>query len=477
MARQKTDKRRKRTKNPPLHTAGGYGYTVSLMRRPGRSGLWLRWYDHGREGVVWRSLGHEDTERGERECKEMAALRMVNAGTKAQAATAGVLTVAGLFALYAAAKHLPRTMPDGTSVPPEKSARQIQDDTRRMDYWQEFLTSTRDVLTIDHDTARDYSAWRRAHGIADTTIGHEVTFLKGVFRWATQKVREDGSRLMTLNPIADVARLRSSSPNAPLTGLDRFARIYRQTDRADPRGLLRPLAMLAHEHGWRLSAWLNLWASDIESAPVVVEGVTWPYGRIRKRQANDKKRRPDKWVPMTRRSRRAALRLLRKSGATGDNYTFTGPVRKGAWSQQYALDLLHRAELLVGHGERLEFIREAAVSAGDTVRFKIGRGEYTALEYVGRFLPKIATEPEHAARIVARLNEALGTEWRASLEPENGHGFHGLRRKWGTDRKDAPLVDVAAAGDWHPATLLNHYQKADAATTLSVVDRRASRTS
>ena len=48
-------------------------------------------------------------------------------------------------------------------------------------------------------------------------------------------------------------------------------------------------------------------------------------------------------------------------------------------------------------------------------------------------------------------------------------GFHALRRKWATDRKGQPLVDVANAGDWHPATLLSHYQKADPATTLRVV--------
>jgi hypothetical protein len=39
--------------------------------------------------------------------------------------------------------------------------------------------------------------------------------------------------------------------------------------------------------------------------------------------------------------------------------------------------------------------------------------------------------------------------------------------------KDEPLVDVAEAGDWHPATLLQHYQKPDPRTTLRVTLRAA----
>lgn len=52
---------------------------------------------------------------------------------------------------------------------------------------------------------------------------------------------------------------------------------------------------------------------------------------------------------------------------------------------------------------------------------------------------------------------------------ETGFGFHSMRRAWGSARKDEPLVDVAEAGDWHPGTLLGHYQKPDPETTLRVV--------
>jgi len=58
----------------------------------------------------------------------------------------------------------------------------------------------------------------------------------------------------------------------------------------------------------------------------------------------------------------------------------------------------------------------------------------------------------------------------AGLEPQVGSLWHAYRRKWGSERKHLPDVDVAAAGGWKDTVSLKRaYQQADAATILSVV--------
>jgi hypothetical protein len=58
----------------------------------------------------------------------------------------------------------------------------------------------------------------------------------------------------------------------------------------------------------------------------------------------------------------------------------------------------------------------------------------------------------------------------AQLEPQEGGLWHAYRRKWATERKHLPDVDVAAAGGWKTVqTMKASYQHADAETMLRVV--------
>ena len=58
---------------------------------------------------------------------------------------------------------------------------------------------------------------------------------------------------------------------------------------------------------------------------------------------------------------------------------------------------------------------------------------------------------------------------RAGLQPLNGGLWHPWRRKWATERKDMPLVDVAAAGGWKETrTLVACYQQPDDETLRRV---------
>jgi hypothetical protein len=74
------------------------------------------------------------------------------------------------------------------------------------------------------------------------------------------------------------------------------------------------------------------------------------------------------------------------------------------------------------------------------------------------------------------MTKDIAERWLAEAEKlanlpdlERG-GWHAFRRKWATERKHLPAVDVAAAGRWTgTGTLVRCYQHADDATMLAVV--------
>jgi integrase len=73
--------------------------------------------------------------------------------------------------------------------------------------------------------------------------------------------------------------------------------------------------------------------------------------------------------------------------------------------------------------------------------------------------------PRHLADGWLRKAEKL-----AGLETQKGSLWRAYRRKWATERKHLPDVDVAAAGGWKTVqTLKTAYQQADAETMLRVV--------
>lgn len=66
-------------------------------------------------------------------------------------------------------------------------------------------------------------------------------------------------------------------------------------------------------------------------------------------------------------------------------------------------------------------------------------------------------------------NQHLLDDWlrmayeRAKLTPQRGGLWHPFRRKWASERKGHPVVDVAAAGGWKDVrTVQNSYQQVDA---------------
>jgi integrase len=114
--------------------------------------------------------------------------------------------------------------------------------------------------------------------------------------------------------------------------------------------------------------------------------------------------------------------------------------------------------------------RETVVPSSPSVR--------SAIDRVLRERPDIGSaplfpSPEHPQEPVSRH---LADKWLrkgeslAKLEPQEGSLWHAYRRKWATERKHLPGMDVAAAGGWKTVqTLKSAYQQADPDTMLHVV--------
>jgi len=133
---------------------------------------------------------------------------------------------------------------------------------------------------------------------------------------------------------------------------------------------------------------------------------TAPHGRIRKREENDKTG-VEMWVPLSKETRAAVDQVLNVRQVVGDVWLFPAPS------------------------------------------------------------PRRAGQPWNRHHAKELLNRATAA---AKLEPLAGGDFHPFRRKWVTERKHMPLVDIAAAGGWKdPNTLLRSYARPDDATLLAVV--------
>jgi integrase len=112
------------------------------------------------------------------------------------------------------------------------------------------------------------------------------------------------------------------------------------------------------------------------------------------------------------------------------------------------------------------------------------------------FLVGVANSEQEALLEARREQMAIGTAWvfpslgdpsqpckryifdpwlrrayqLAGITKAHGSLWHGLRRKWATERKGYPVSDVAAAGGWRDKqTLLDSYQRADDETIKAVV--------
>jgi integrase len=124
-----------------------------------------------------------------------------------------------------------------------------------------------------------------------------------------------------------------------------------------------------------------------------------------------------------------------------------------------------RAELDKGRKTWESPLPAAAADALAKHRAELGRNG-------GRFVFPSSTDPHIPVTRHLAADWLLRAYRRAGIEKQRGTLWHSFRRKWATQRKHYPIVDVAAAGGWKDlTTLLTCYQQPDPDTMRAVIDR------
>jgi integrase len=86
------------------------------------------------------------------------------------------------------------------------------------------------------------------------------------------------------------------------------------------------------------------------------------------------------------------------------------------------------------------------------------------------YLFPAVNDPSRPLRVEVASAWLIETEKLAGVPKHDGSLWHAYRRKWATERKHLPDVDVAAAGGWSDtSTLRKVYQQADMETMQRVV--------
>jgi integrase len=164
--------------------------------------------------------------------------------------------------------------------------------------------------------------------------------------------------------------------------------------------------------------------------------------------------RYQKWVRME-----LALVLAEATGRR------LGSIRQLAWSDfDFAAATIHwRAESDKKRKEWLVPMPAALLEEVRRFRARLGGA------FGGLVFPSAADPSRPLGREVFQ-HALICAELHAKLPKLDGGAWHALRRKWASERKHLPLVDVAAAGGWKDTqTLVNCYQHADRDTMLAVM--------
>lgn len=385
---------------------GGVGCFVTVTTRPGSPWLYLRWWNADRDNWQWKSLRHADRERGQHEAMALATALL----RAHEAADAGVLTLAALFATFT-----------DKVVRHEDRVQRVEDE-RRMDIWRAALDPLTDVNAVDRSDLDAFVRQRRAGTLTvpgrvlranptERTIGADVEFLRRVYNWAST-VMDDakpgdaaGRRkpLTTHQPVRNYAIPATPNPARPLATYDRWLAVRAVADAVDPQALFGGFMDVIEGLGWRVSGVASLRRDDVDLAAHDEA----PYGQIHKRAGADKSGM-DMWVPLSRGLRSALARLLKARARldVDSPWLFPAPRTEGPWSRFHARAVLSRAEA------------------------------------------------------------------EADLLPIKGGDFHPYRRAWASAREHLPRKAVAQAGAWKGTRMVDLYTQAQPGTVLAVVSDR-----
>lgn len=305
---------------------------------------------------------------------------------------------------------------------PRKSDRERSADQRRAEMWSRVLGADIDPYRVRLAAWEDFID-ARSSGAIDArgrevpeaarrpvrprTVEADCHWLRWVFNWATRWRLESGDFLMRENPVRGYEAPRERNPRRPTATQDRYEAARAVSDLVD----------METRWGRRVRR-----RSHLSELLDIVNG--------------------------TGRRLSAVCRLTYDDLRLGQ-----GPHGAIRWSA---------ATDKTGH--------ESTVPVSQAVRGAIDR---ILRERPGAGASPLFPSPGDPARPMSRH---LADKWLrraeklAGLEPQRGSLWHAYRRKWATERKHHPDVDVAAAGGWKTLrTLKTAYQQADTDTMLRVV--------
>ena len=298
------------------------------------------------------------------------------------------------------------------------------EDARRAEMWTRVLAPEKDLHKLTRGEWERFDLARRSgavdprgrpvphakrRSVRSRTVGADQEWLRGVIRWAITWQDDSGEYVMRENPMRGYGISKERNPKRPVATQDRYEAVRAVSDSVtmDVRRNRRRFAVRSY-----LSEILD-----------IVNGT----GR-----------------------RVSAVLALRFA----DLRLNEGPHGAIRWPSDT-------------DKEKKEWLTPTNTSVrGALDRVMVERpGVGTAYLFPS---PRNARRPVSKDLASAWLEKA---ETLAKLEPLDGSLWHAYRRKWATERKHLPDVDVAAAGGWSDLTSLKTaYQQVDGATLYRVVN-------
>ncbi len=404
-------KKRKRRRKLWCYAVGDRGYTVTVYERSPGGLLYARAWDRSVAGGKggWRrmSLGHRDRESATRYALRQAA--------KLREGTAEVTNskpkLSRLIGLYV--EH--RT--------PRKRSGEQQADRRRAELWTRWLGAEKDPHKVSLNEWESFADARRAGRIdargrhvgegrqkpvRDRTVEADLVWLKLVLNWGTKWRDRNGHYVLRENPVRGYEIPTERNVRRPVATKDRYEAIRAVSDQ---------VAMEVRWDGHR-----RVRQSYLRELLDIVNGTGRRISAVCSLQYDDL---------LLNAGPHGAIRWRADADKTGRETTV--PISQLV---RTALDRILRDRPGVGAAFLFP-------SPGDPTR-PIRR--------------ELASAWLRRAEQLAGVPKLAGGQW------------HLYRRKWATERKHWPDIDVAAAGGWTElASLKKAYQQADEATMLKVV--------
>jgi integrase len=400
---------------PWSHSIGERPNTVRVFeRRPGGiiyAALWDPTAAEGEGHVRTASLGH----RNKREAIRFAKEQYEALVTGSQDIASGRFTLAQIFMLYE------QNRTEG------KVASEQQADRRRVELWSRWLGGGCDPHKITMQEWEGFIKARRSGAIDPRgkpvpvkknqrpvrarTVEADCVFLHLVFNWAAKWRLKSGSYLMRENPVRGFAIPREHNPLQPVATQDRFEKVRAVSDRVQM------------ENRWQGKR--EVQRSYLSELLDIVDGTGRRIRAVCHLEFQD-------------------LRLERTKETPYGAISWPARTDKKRKLRVVPISPTVRAAL-----DRI--IRERA-GIGST--------------------PLFPSPTDRAVPISRHLADAWlrEAEQLAGVPSLEGGLWHPYRRKWATERKHLPAVDVAQAGGWEDTdTMRKCYQKADPATMLQVI--------